>query len=571
MNEPADRVPSSPEESGHHRYRAAIVSYWINTFRHVFINVNSVLFGLAIAAAGILTTFSSTGQLVFDGTNIWWKIALFQVQLELSRTVFFSDAIGLLVEYVVTRRGISADLLSHAMGAVTPLFTGNRNWFYKFGFTGVVLFSSLLTTVLVSFVIVPNPSSLNREPVKGSRSVRTNSLGGRMGNNYGATGEMLLFNASSEKFKLPDTDQTYGLYIKAATRRQVFVPKVPQIGPYSRECNSEHDVNIVEARVLDVQGLLYDCEPQVKEIAQSIENYPTPFAGTSAAAFRLLNDSHTRVGNSDKRAKMYFRAVIARRTQEVAMFQLTCEVQAAQATIDAKMSDRGVMGLSLPKGTIFQKKNLTLPPRVLGDLDNNLDFALANSIGARGIGVVEKYVATGFNAEWEGFVYWIVTAYGVRSASKDTFVDAIDRRNAVNVMQLSTRRTLVEVLRVPILWVPVGIVLLARLASLLNTNTFNGNVKQILDWMNWNDGDNPKPLIERLIDKTTEPGPNLYVRVVSNVNEGNELRFSPSADDRSDQDRRLRAADIKDYRSGLLRLRNTQFGYREQARRKEIP
>ncbi len=82
----------------------------------MFINLNTLFFALAITAAVILTVYSRTGELVFDGTNIWRKIALFQVEIELLRKVLESDAIGLLVEYVVTRRGISVDLLSHAMG-----------------------------------------------------------------------------------------------------------------------------------------------------------------------------------------------------------------------------------------------------------------------------------------------------------------------------------------------------------------------------------------------------------------------------------------------------------------------
>ncbi len=186
----------------------------------------------------------------------------------------------------VSSRGFSI------LNAATPLFSGNKNWFYKCGFTSVTMSSSFIATVLVSFVLVPNPSPVNRDPVKGSVNVQTNCLGGRFGNNYGGTGQATLYNASNQKFRLPDTDQVYGLYIKAATRRQIFVPKVPQIGPYSTECNSDYQVNIIEARVLNVQGLLYDCEPKVKEIAKGIENFPTPFADTSPDTFRILNDSH---------------------------------------------------------------------------------------------------------------------------------------------------------------------------------------------------------------------------------------------------------------------------------------
>ncbi len=569
MTDPVDRAQPVAEEGDHHRFRVAKVSYWVNTLRHVFISLNTVFFAIAIVIAGILTYFSRTGELVFDGNVIWWKIALFQAEIEFLRKVFESDAVGLLVEFVVTRHGISVELLSHAMGAVTSSFAGNKNWFYKFGSNSVTIFSSLLATVFVSFVIVTNPSSVNREPVKGSMFVQTNCIGGRSGKNYGATGQMLLFNASNEKFRLPDTDQTYGLYIKAATRRQIFVPKVPQVGPYSTDCNSNHDVNIVEARVLNVQGLLYDCEPKVRSIAKSIENFPSPFAGTSLNTFRLLNDSHTRIENSDKKAKLYIRAVIAKQIQKVSMFELTCTVQAAEATIDAKMNDEGVMGLSLPKGFGIRTRNLTLPPRALGDSPNNLDIALENAIGARGIGVVEKYVATSFYAAWDGLVYWIATAYGVRSALKHSFADTDDRRRAVNVMQLSKRRTMVEILRIYILWIPIGIVLLARMASMFNTNMFEGSVKQVLDWMNWSDGGHSKWLIERLIERTGQPGPNLYVRVVADKHGQKALRFSPPANDR-DGDRRLRSADIKDYRSGLLKPRNTHFGYREHAKQSSI-
>ena len=566
MNDPVNGTPLG-QDGEHNHFRMARVFYWVNTLRRVFISLNAIPFVLATAVAGILTFYSRTGELVFDGYNIWWKIALFEVEIELLRNVLESDAIGLLVEFVVTRHGISADLLSHAMGAVTSSLSGNKNWFYKFGFTSVTMFSSLLATVLVSFVLVPNPSSVNREPVKGSVFVQTNCLGGRYGKNYGATGQMLIFNASNEKFRLPDNDQAYGLYIKAATRRQIFVPKVPQIGPYSTKCNSDHQVNIVEARVLNVQGLLYDCEPKVQPIAKSIRNFPSSFANNSRDSFRILNESPTRIRNSDKKAKLYIRAVIAKQIQKVSMFELTCIVQAAEATIDAKMNDEGVMGLSLPKGFAISTKNLTLPPRVLGDLPNELDFALTNSIGARGIGVVEKYVATSFNKDWEGLVYWIATAYGVRSALKDTFADTDDRRPALNVMRLSTRRTMVEILRIYILWIPVGIVLFVRLASLFNTNMFNGNVKQVADWMNWSDGGHAHLLIERLVDRTSQPGPKLYVHVVAEEHGHKALRFSSSPSDRGDDDRRLRGVDINNYRSGVLRLRNTQSGYREYARR----
>ncbi len=554
MNDPVYQAQPAPEGR---------LTYWVNTLRHLFFSLNTFLFFLAIAAAGILTFFSRTGELVFDGYNIWWKIALFQAEIELLRKVIESDAIGLLVEHVVTRHGISADLLSHAMGAVTSLFSGIQNWFYKIGFASVTIFSSIFAMVFVSLVIAPNPSSINREPVKGPVDVQTNSFGGRFGKNYGATGQMLLFNASSEKFRLPDTGQAYGLYIKAATRRQIFVPKVPQIGPYSTECNSVHQVNIVEARVLSVQGLLYDCEPKVRAIAKGIENFPSPLAATSLDRFRLLNESHTRIENSDKKAKLYIRTVIAKQIQKVSMFELTCEVQAAKATIDAKMNDEGVMGLSLPEGIVIQKTSETLPPRVLGDRANNLIFALENAIGVRGIGVVERYVATSFNKDWEGLVYWIVTAYGVRSADKDTFADNNDRRQAVKVMQLSMPRTKVEILRIYILWIPVGIVLLVRLISVFNTNMFMGNVKQVLDWMNWSDDDNLNQLNEQLIDRRSQPGPNLYVQVVDEEDGQTALHFSPAAND----NRRLRGAGIQEYRDGVLRPRNTRFGYREQARR----
>ncbi len=555
------------ETDGHSRPRMDKYKYWVDTLEHTFISFKSLLFAFAVLAAIILSVYSKTGQLVFDGTNIWWKIALFQVELELLRTVFQSDAVGLLVEYVVTRRGISIDVLSHAMGAVTPLFSVNRNQFYKFGFASVTMLSSLLATVLVSFVLVPNPTAINRERVNGSVDVQTNSFGGRYGKNYGATGQMLLFNASNEKFRLPDTDQAYGLYIKAATRRQIFVPKVPQIGPYSTACNSDHDVDIVEARVLNVQGLLYDCEPKVQAIAQGIEKFPTPFAGSALDKFRLLNDSQTRIGNSDTKAALYFRAVIAKQIEVVSMFELTCDIQAAEATIDAKMNDDGVMGLSLPKGIVIEMKNLTLPPRVLGDRENNLDFALENAIGSRGIAVVDKYVATSFNADWEGLVYWIATAYGVRSALKDTFADTDDRRQAVNVMKLSTRRTLVEVLRVYILWIPIGIVLFVRLISVLNTNIFGGSVKQVLDWMKGTDGNHQELLIEKLTGGTVQPREKLYVHVVEDENRTAKLQFCTSEDNHNDTDRRFSGADVSDYRNGRLKLRNTRSWYEKQAKK----
>ena len=547
--------------------RSATLTYWVTTIQKQFVSINSVFFLFALATAIILTIYSSTGELIFDGRNIWWKIVLYQFEIEILRQVIESDATGLLVEYVVTRVGISADLLSHAMGSVTSLLGSSRDRGYQIGSIGISVFSSLLPTVLVAFVLIPRPFDRNVERIP-DIEVSTNCIGGRIGRNYGATGQSIIFNASNEKFRLPGTDQAYGLFIRSASRREIFTPKIPQIGAYSTECNSNENVNVIGAKVNNVQGILYDCQPLVKDLATPIEEFNTTFENTSSDTFRIIEDTHEKVDNSSTRAKLRIRMVLAKQLNRVSYFQLECDVQAAETDIVVRMNDKGRMGLSLPPDATFTKKNLTLPPRVVGDSDNKLDRSLENSIGRRGIGVVDKYVTTDLG-DWDGLTYWIITAYGVRSALRETFADQDDRRKATEVVHLSSRPSKVEVMRIPIIWVPVLIALVIRLFSLRNTHIFSGNFKQALDWLDWNDDKNSS-LSEVLIQKVVQQGDKLFCRFTREGKGSYKLRFSRSdKKDRSGEgreDKLLQKEDIISYRKGQLKFENSYFGYQDRLR-----
>lgn len=71
-----------------------------------------------------------------------------------------------------------------------------------------------------------------------------------------------------------------------------------------------------------------------------------------------------------------------------------------------------------------------------------------------------------------------------RSAFRETFADTDDRSDAVNIVRVLANESTIEVLRTHILWIPIGIVAVARILSLIfNRNLFNGYLKQGLEWM----------------------------------------------------------------------------------------
>lgn len=86
-----------------------------------------------------------------------------------AKAIISSDSIDLLVEFIVTRK-ISAYLISQAMGAVTSIFSGRKDWFYKTVYSCLTVVSNLFTTIFISLILVPGPEKNNRITISGSIS-----------------------------------------------------------------------------------------------------------------------------------------------------------------------------------------------------------------------------------------------------------------------------------------------------------------------------------------------------------------------------------------------------------------
>lgn len=106
---------------------------------------------------------------------------------------------------------------------------------YKFYYLTIVLSVGILAPVLLSVVLVRGGEGSNRISAD-NQDVGTNTIGGKIDDNFGATGQSFLFNASNEKYKFSEDSQPYAIYRKLSPFRQCFVPKTPQVRTASLIC-----------------------------------------------------------------------------------------------------------------------------------------------------------------------------------------------------------------------------------------------------------------------------------------------------------------------------------------------
>lgn len=458
------------------------VPEWEGSAKLTLFTSRSALTLFSIASAILLTVYSSSGVVKFEGEFIKWKLLLFTLQLEAALFVFVHDILAVAIDYLLVFRGMTRSQLGHAIGTTTSISTV-QGTLYKVLVCTVTALTAIIAPVLLSVILAREGNPRVRVA---DLQVGTNCIGGRIGDNYGATGQGYIFNMSDDKFRIIPGGEHYATYEIAGTARQVFVPKTPQIGPYSTACNSDENADIVAARVTEVEGLLYKCEPTVEERAEDISTLEDVGSGTGKEKFRLLEDSHTATENDKATFKVSF--AVKKDEGSTAILTIPCEVSAAKATLDAQMNDEGVMGLSVVDGTIAEISKV-LPPRVLGNDENLLDRALENAIGRKGIAIVSKWVASNNRiSEWDGLIRGVVVAYGIRAAFQQTFADSDDKRLAINVWKKQDSVEDLQKLRTSIIWIPVCLAVISRLLCWAFPTIFNGGLPQVLTWMGQNQG-----------------------------------------------------------------------------------
>eukprot|EP00177_Eucheuma_denticulatum_P003869 GFKZ01007006.1.p1 GENE.GFKZ01007006.1~~GFKZ01007006.1.p1 ORF type:complete len:505 (+),score=48.13 GFKZ01007006.1:753-2267(+) len=387
---------------------------------------------------------------------------------------------------------------------------------YKTFHVIVLLFAYILPPLFLSIVLVEQNPSANRFVQVEDISIETNTIGGRLRENYGATGQSYLFNASAEKFEISDQPWHYVIYQKAGLTRSVFIPKTPQIGPYSRECNSDKDENIVAARVLGVEGLLYHCDPTVEEVPRSISDFnSTVPPGTSSDTMRLIRDDHQR-GNPSGTNATFHVAIAIKKAEEssTSVLDIRCDVTAAKGNLVVEMNSNGIMTLSLEEED-FTELDLPLPRRIIGEEPNDLNFALENAIGRKGIGLVSQYASSGGDINpWDGLIRAIVGAYAIRSALATTFADAEDNRPAVDVRELR-QVSEIQLLRVWVLWIPTVLAIATRFLYWRFPSIFSGGIRQVMCWLGVaNQGVGGELYGEKNAEKSMEAELNLNFRPV---------------------------------------------------------
>lgn len=453
-------------------------AHWEGSAKVTLFSSRSLLTCFSILSAVVLTLFSSSGIITFQGQFIKWKLLLFTLQLEATLYVFVRDLLTVGVDYLLVSRGMTMSQISHALSITTSL-RRVQGATYKAIVIIITTLGSIIAPILLAVVLKREGNEGRNLVAVENMLISTNVIGGRVLDNFGATGQSYLFNISEEKFRIRPGAQHYAVYLKAGTAHQTFVPKTPQIGPYSTDCNSDENVDIVSARVLDVEGLLYKCEPTVDEQPRQITDFEEVGAGTSSDTFRLLSDSHQAIGKDE--AKFNVTMAIRKGENSTAILYIPCDVIAATASLDVIMNDDGVMGMSIVNGDISES-SMELPPRVLGEEPNALELALENAIGRKGIGIVSRYVATDIS-DWEGLIRGVTAAYGIRSALQKTFADRDQKKNAVNVRKFPESIEETQRMRVVALWIPVGLALASRIITWLFPSIFNGGLKQVLCWM----------------------------------------------------------------------------------------
>lgn len=455
---------------------------WKSSAHLILFSYRTGLTILSIAAAILLTMFSSSGVVKFEGETIKWKLLLYTLQLEVALFVFMHDILALAIDYLLVFKGMTRSQLGHAL-SITCSVNSVQGLLYKVIVYTVAAIGAIVAPILLSVVLAREATSLVSVA---DMNISTNCLGGRVGPNFGATGQSYIFNFTHEKFRIKEGAQHYATYDSAGSTRIVFVPKTPQIGSYSTDCNSEENVDIIQARIIRVQGLLYTCRPTVEERALSIGELQDIGNGTAADQFRILNDSHVPAQNDKTKALFNVSFAINKDQGSTVILNIPCDVTAAEATLDVVMNPDGIMGMEVVDDK-FTEISEKLPPRVVGDKENLLFLSLENAIGRSGISIVKRWVATDISV-WDGLIRGVVAAYGIRSAFRDTFADKDDKRLATGVRRRPDSTEDLQVLRTFAIWIPVCLALFSRLMSWAFPSIFNGGLGQLLTWMGLEQG-----------------------------------------------------------------------------------
>ena len=464
--------------------------------RQTFISKHSILIVFMIICCSLLTAFARTGELIFNNQPISWKLILYNVVLEAMYFIVISDILSVAVDYFLTNGGITLQQLGHAIGNATSLHPTVEKFSYSICFYLTTGLLALVPPVLLSLVLLDtsNGSSRVRAP---DQDVLTNALGGRFGDNFGMTGHLFLFTSVREKYIFNPDRQQYVVYQNSTTTgsRSVFVPKTPQIGTYAEDVNSNVGVDIVQARVQNVQGLLYKCNPTVREEPKNIGNFTSVNNNLRGELFKLLGLNMTAVEGSNRaKATFFLKVAIKKQEQSTAVLTIPCTVTAAEGNLDINKEDDGFMTMAV--NGEFKELSLPLPPRVLGEKESLLDIAMENSISALGINIVRHYIANTDNLQqWDGLIRCLVGAFGIRSALHNTFADFDDQRAAVDVFKSGISKSGVEQLRVLFIWIPIILVCVSRILTYAKPTVLSEGLWQVSAWL-------PKQLTEDLNPNT---------------------------------------------------------------------
>ena len=342
---------------------------------------------------------------------------------------------------------------------------------------------ALVPPVLLSLFLL---STIDKSPNRGradDRNVLTNALGGHFKDNFGMTGHLFLFTSVREKYIFNPDRQQYVVYQNSTTTgsRSVFVPKTPQIGTYAEDVNSNVGVDIVQARVQNVQGLLYKCNPTVREEPKNIViNFISVNNNLRGELFKLLGLNMTAVkGSNSTKATFFLKVAIKKGVQSTAVLTIPCTVTAAEGNLDINKEDDGFMAMAVDG---LRELSLELPSRVLGTKLNVLDIAMEDSISPLGINIVKRYIAsTDYLQQWDGLIRALVGAFGLDSEFQNTNTND-EVRKAVEVWVSGTFTY--GSLRVFFIWMPIILMVLSRLVIFAYPSVLlSDGLWQVSEWM----------------------------------------------------------------------------------------
>ena len=458
---------------------------WNRSYLHyVLKSKDIILFVFMLISCVILTIFARSGELIFNDQPISWKIILYNIVLEAMYLVVVSDLLSVVIDYFLTREGLTLPQIGHALRTITQIRFSAANISYLACYLVISVGFALVPPILLSVVLLRTTDNTPHLVRAEDRYVSTNALGGKSGNNFGMTGHLFLFTSAREKFNFNENRQQYVVYERPGLTSTVFIPKTPQVGTYADDVNSPdgEGSDIYRARVRDVQGLLYECSPTVREDSRRIEDYPIINDDLRGDFFKFLEEEMApETPGDDKKARLNLTIAIKKGPESTAVLTIPCRATAARGDLNITREEDGFMSMAVDN---LKELSLKLPGRVLGLNDSVLNVAVENAVSALGINVVTKYVANDRSLkDWDGLIRCLVGAYGIRSAIHDTFADRDDKRLATNVMVMGEVKTQPENLRTIIIWIPFILVCVSGMTKLAFPSVLIGDLTQVLQWM----------------------------------------------------------------------------------------